>query len=282
MAHTLDLGEGGSVARRRTEILADGSYLFADALDVAGELTAAVVTAEAWLLELYDLDRGAVELVTGAGRGASAKRFSGVERVGPSTRRFGVLYAPFSIVQPRFDGAKGRLWGIASTRALPDDLAREPILFETGFAGAPAGADEAIAIATAGLDRCSAARGGGASIVSIRAKRLFDACFPDGLPVAEAARRLGVSASHLSRQFTRDYGLGPRAYVHRLRVADAPLRLASGERIVDVSAESGYGDLGRFYVQFRKATTTAPGACAKEGIKKRQDRASIARDNGSR
>ena len=38
--------------------------------------------------------------------------------------------------------------------------------------------------------------------------------------------------AHLSRQFKRDYGLTPSAYLRQLRVADAPLRLAAGQPIV--------------------------------------------------
>lgn len=66
---------------------------------------------------------------------------------------------------------------------------------------------------------------------------------------------------HLSRQFKLDLGMSPSAYLRQLRLADAPLRLARGEGIVNVSLDVGYNDLSRFYKQFRKTTSTSPGAC---------------------
>ena len=53
----------------------------------------------------------------------------------------------------------------------------------------------------------------------------------------------------------------PSSYLHKLRLADAPLRLARGEQIVNVSLDAGYNDLSRFYKQFRKTTKTSPGVC---------------------
>ena len=79
--------------------------------------------------------------------------------------------------------------------------------------------------------------------------------------IARIAARLNVTHAHLSRQFKRDFGMSPSAYLHQLRLADAPLRLARGEEIVNVSMEVGYNVLSRFYKQFRKNTSTSPGAC---------------------
>ncbi len=79
--------------------------------------------------------------------------------------------------------------------------------------------------------------------------------------MARVAERLGVTPEHLSRQFKRDFEMSPTNYLHQLRLADAPLRLAKGEDIVNVSQDVGYNDLSRFYKQFRKATKTSPGVC---------------------
>jgi hypothetical protein len=48
----IKLDEGGSLARRKTELLPDGAYLFEDELEVGGVVTASVITCAAWLLEL--------------------------------------------------------------------------------------------------------------------------------------------------------------------------------------------------------------------------------------
>jgi two-component system response regulator YesN len=75
---------------------------------------------------------------------------------------------------------------------------------------------------------------------------------------------LNISHEHLSRQFKKDYGLSPSAYLHKLRVAEATFRLTLGEEIIDISQDVGYNDLSRFYKQFKKATHTSPAVCRKQ------------------
>jgi AraC-like DNA-binding protein len=100
-----------------------------------------------------------------------------------------------------------------------------------------------------------------ASSLSIKARHLIAKTYTDDPSIARVAARLSVTNAHLSRQFRRDYALSPREYLHQLRIADATLQLAKGESIADVSGNSGYGDLSRFYKQFRKNTRMPPGAC---------------------
>ncbi|HZI85998.1 MAG TPA: AraC family transcriptional regulator, partial [Pyrinomonadaceae bacterium] len=100
-----------------------------------------------------------------------------------------------------------------------------------------------------------------ASALSKNAKRLIDENFQSYPSIARIAQRLRVSHEHLSRQFKRDFQISPSTYLHQLRLADAPLRLARGEPIINVSLDIGYNDLSRFYKQFRKNTKTSPGAC---------------------
>lgn len=100
-----------------------------------------------------------------------------------------------------------------------------------------------------------------ASSLSIKARHLIAETYKDDPSIARVAARLGVTNAHLSRQFRRDYALSPREYLHQLRIADATLQLAKGDRIADVSGDSGYGDLSRFYKQFRKTTRMPPGVC---------------------
>jgi len=101
------------------------------------------------------------------------------------------------------------------------------------------------------------------SLLALRTKQLIDQTYREYPAIAQIARRLGVTPEHLSRQFKCDFQLSPSAYLHKLRVADAPLRLARGEEIVNVSQEVGYNDLSRFYKHFRNITDSSPGACKK-------------------
>jgi AraC-like DNA-binding protein len=186
---------------------------------------------------------------------------SGDERVRPHTKCFGVFYPPFTISQPCFKNAKGRLVGVAATASLPGELMTAPIVFETSFSELPSSAKQAIEVIGSGKNRRSIEMNPKPSLLSLKAKRLIDANYLAYPSIARVAARLKVTHEHLSRQFKRDFQLSPSNYLRLLRVADAPLRLARGEEIINVSQDVGYNDLSRFYKQFRKTTNTSPGAC---------------------
>lgn len=236
------------MARRRAELLPDGAYLFEDELAVKGLVTTTIITCSAWLLELYELRTGEVFLS------------SGKARIHPGAQRFGVFYAPFSITQLSLNNSQGRFWGVASTQQLPAEF-RTPVIFAVDSIAAPASVNQVIEILASASNRQSIDLSPGASELSRKAKTLIDENHLAYPSIARIAERLGVSHAHLSRRFKSDFGMSPSDYFRRLRVADAPLRLARGEEIISVSEDVGYNDLSRFYKQFRKTTNTSPGAC---------------------
>jgi AraC-like DNA-binding protein len=241
--------QGGLIDRRKTEFLPDGAYLFEDRLDIKGVLATKVITCAAWLLEVYDLKAGELSFLSAAAV------------VYPCTSCFGVFYPPFTISQPCFKNAKAWLIGVAGTSSLPPACPRVPTIFETNFSRLLESATQAVEIVMLGHRPQSVEMNPRASLLSLRAKRLIDENYLSFPSIARVATRLGVTHEHLSRQFKRDFEISPSAYLHQLRLADAPLRLARGEEIISVSQEVGYNDLSRFYKQFRKTTKTSPGAC---------------------
>ncbi len=218
-------------------------------MEVQGGLTAKVITCAAWLLELYELKAGEVFFI------------SGTTHVRPATKCFGVLYPPFTISQACFENANGRLVGVAATESLPAGLTRVPRMFETTSSELPTGVAQVLEIVNRGGSHQSVEMNQKPSLLSVKTKRLIDENYLSFPSIARIARRLGVTHEHLSRQFKRDLGMSPSAYLHQLRLADAPLRLAKGEKIINVSQDIGYNDLSRFYKQFRKTTKTSPGVC---------------------
>ncbi|MGH9968656.1 MAG: helix-turn-helix domain-containing protein [Pyrinomonadaceae bacterium] len=240
---------GGRLARRKTEVLPDGSYLFEDELEVGGVLTATVITCAAWLLELYELTAGELIFISNS------------ERISPKTKCFGVFYPPFTIAQPSFKNVRGHLLGIAATDFLPEEFTGAPAIFDTSLVEPPSSVAQVIEILKAGDNRQRIDLNPKPSLLSLKAKKLIDESYIVYPSIARVASRLGVTHEHLSRQFKRDFGMSPSSYLHQLRVADAPLRLAKGEEIVNVSLDVGYNDLSRFYKQFRKTTKTSPGVC---------------------
>ncbi len=245
----VELDRGGSLARRKTELLPDGVYLFEDDLEISGLLCATIVTCSAWLLELYELQAGELFFIRGK------------EHVRPDTKRFGVFYPPFSITRLCFKNAKAHLLGVAATEGLPPELTITPTVFESTFSAPPNGVARVIEILRASNNRQPIEINPKASLLSLKAKRLIHESYLVYPSIARIAKRLGVTHEHLSRQFKRDFGMSPSDYLRQLRVADAPLRLARGEEIVNVSQDVGYNDLSRFYKQFRKTTDTSPGVC---------------------
>ncbi|MBA2525072.1 MAG: helix-turn-helix transcriptional regulator [Pyrinomonadaceae bacterium] len=240
---------GVVIARRKTSFLSDGAYLFQDELEVHGVLAVRVITCTAWLLELYELKAGDVVFI------------NGTRKVRATTKCFGVLYPPFTISQPSVENAKGRVVGVAATESLPTGFTEVPTMFETMCSELPTGVAQALEIVRLGENHQSVEMNSRPSLLSIKAKRLIDENYLSYPSISRIAQRLCVSHEHLSRQFKRDFEISPSAYFHQLRLADAPLKLAKGEEIINVSQDVGYNDLSRFYKQFRKTTKTSPGVC---------------------
>jgi AraC-like DNA-binding protein len=240
---------GGVIARRKTSFLADGAYLFQDHLEVHGVLAAKVITCTAWLLELYELEAGEVFFI------------SCTREVRATAKCFGVLYPPFTISQPSLENAKGRLVGVAATESLPTGFTEVPTMFATMCTELPTGVAQVLEIVRLGQNHQSVEFNPKPSLLSVKAKRLIDENYLSYPSISRIAKRLDVTHEHLSRQFKRDFEISPSAYLHQLRLADAPLKLAKGEEIINVSQDIGYNDLSRFYKQFRKTTKTSPGVC---------------------
>ena len=186
----------------------------------------------------------------------------GDARVAPPGRSFAVFMPPWSIVLP------DRTTCVASTAAL---VSRTP-----AFEGAPS---TAVAWPWRGGDPPASVeaiartvRGGGGFVdisreadptpAARRAKVILDESYDRPVTLATLAAQAGLSASVLSRAFSRDYGMPPVQYRHRLRVMDAMFRLAAGERILPLLHDVGFGDAGRFYAQFRSLLCAPPGSYA--------------------
>ncbi len=244
-----ELADGGRIARRTTELLPDGVYVFADELAFAGVLSTKVLTCAAWLLELYDLHAGELYFI------------SGDAHVRPRTNRFGVFYPPFTISQPCFNNTKGHLIGIAALKSLPAELLISPRVFDTTCSTSPTSTAQVIEILRAGTHPQAIDMNPHPSPLARKTKKLIDENYLVYPAIARIAARLGVTHAHLTRQFKLAFGMSPSAYLRQLRVADVPLRLAQGEAIINVSHAVGYNDLSRFYQQFSQTTKTSPGVC---------------------
>ncbi len=226
----------------------DGSYSIADDIHIDGEGTSPFVFGRGWLLEIIELISGDYYFVTGR------------DEIRPLSRRFGVFYPPFTLVRACVNKMRGHVAGVGSINRI-QGAPGIPVLFEADHVSTPTDIEHVPSILNSARELRSIEFSPHASTLSKHAKRLIDENYMASSSIARIARELGVSHSHLSRQFRRDYEMSPSTYLNKLRVAEATFLMSAGEPIVDASLDAGYNDLSGFYKQFRKSTSVSPGAC---------------------
>jgi AraC-like DNA-binding protein len=87
------------------------------------------------------------------------------------------------------------------------------------------------------------------------------------LSMAELAGAAAVSAPHLSRQFTRAYGIGPIAGLERVRlIRAATLLVRSNLSVTEVGVACGFGDPLHFSRRFRAVYGRPPRAYRSGGV----------------
>jgi AraC-like DNA-binding protein len=231
------------------ELLQDGSFSFSDRVEIAGEGRSFFVFGAAWLMEILDLSEGEFFFESDG------------SEVRPLGRRFGIYYPPFTIVRTCVKDMKGTVSGVGASGDPPTGLPGGPVIFETSFKGPFTGSGEAADVCREAVEVRSIEFNSRASLLSLKVKKLIDENYRIYPSIGRIAARLGISHEHLSRQFKRDYGMSPSAYLHHLRTAEATHKLSLGEEIIDISMDVGYNDLSRFYKQFRKNAGTSPGDC---------------------
>lgn len=231
--------------------LADGGYAISDQVDLAGEGTADFIFGRGWLLEIVDLKSGEYYFLSDG------------KEVRPGGRYFGVFYPTFTFVRAFTRNIQGHMIGVGSEQTYPE-LPNSPFIFETDHRSGFTKIDQAFDVLSHSRHRQPIVVCTKPSLLSLKTKKLIDENYLQYPSIARIAGKLNISHEHLSRQFKKDYGLSPSAYLHKLRVAEATFRLSLGQEIIDISHDVGYNDLSRFYKQFRKATRTSPGMCRKQ------------------
>ncbi|MEV4275478.1 AraC family transcriptional regulator [Actinoplanes xinjiangensis] len=80
----------------------------------------------------------------------------------------------------------------------------------------------------------------------------------DGVPVAEAAERIGWSGRHLTDRFRAELGIRPKEAARIARFDRARRAIRPGVRLADVAAAHGYADQSHLVRDFRSFAGCAP------------------------
>ena len=85
----------------------------------------------------------------------------------------------------------------------------------------------------------------------LRAKDLADARYFEPLTIADLARAAGLSRSHFSREFRREFGETPHRYVLTRRLERAAALLRNTDRsVTDICFAVGLSSVGSFTTTF--------------------------------
>lgn len=134
-----------------------------------------------------------------------------------------------------------------------------------GLLDTPFGASVAQLAAVAALDSFGAApaperRRAAAADVVRRACDYVDAHAGDGIGLLDIADAAGVAPRTLQDHFRDRLGTSPTAHLRRVRLerARADLLAGDGETVVAVASRWGFGHLGRFAAEYRRAFGRSP------------------------
>src|SRR5262245_3633193 len=95
----------------------------------------------------------------------------------------------------------------------------------------------------------------------LRARDLADARYADPLDVDDLARAAGLSRAHFSREFRREFGVSPHAYLLTRRLERAAALLRTTDRsVTEVCLDVGLQSVGSFITSFKRAYGQTPTA----------------------
>ena len=94
-----------------------------------------------------------------------------------------------------------------------------------------------------------------------RAKDLADARYAQPIDVGDMAAAAGLSRAHFSREFRREFGETPRAYLLTTRLERAAALLRNTDRsVADVCLSVGLQSIGSFTTSFTRMFGRSPTA----------------------
>jgi AraC-like DNA-binding protein len=81
----------------------------------------------------------------------------------------------------------------------------------------------------------------------------LQAHFAQDIGVEELAKQAGLSRAHLTRAFSRHFGVPPHVYLNAVRLRHARLAMAQGCAPADVALDCGFADQSHLNRRFKGA-----------------------------
>jgi AraC-like DNA-binding protein len=91
------------------------------------------------------------------------------------------------------------------------------------------------------------------------ARDYLAAHFERDVGIAELAAHTGLSRAHLTRAFSKHFGVPPHVWLNSVRLSRARALLLHGDKVADVAAACGFADQSHFARRFKGAMGLAPG-----------------------
>lgn len=91
-----------------------------------------------------------------------------------------------------------------------------------------------------------------------RVRDYIDGHYAEDITVQALADLAGLSRVHLTRAFTRHFGVPPHVHLNAVRVRQAQCAMLRGEPLAQVAAACGFADQAHFTRRFKGAVGAAP------------------------
>ena len=91
-----------------------------------------------------------------------------------------------------------------------------------------------------------------------RVRDYLQAHFEQDIGIDELAKQAGLSRVHLTRTFSRHFGVPPHVYLNAVRLHHARLAMAKGRALADVALDCGFVDQSHLNRRFKGAMGLTP------------------------
>lgn len=91
-----------------------------------------------------------------------------------------------------------------------------------------------------------------------RVRDHLHAFYPQDIAVGTLADLAGLSRAHLTRAFTRHFGVPPHVYLNAIRIREAQAAMLAGDPLAEVALACGFADQSHFSRRFKGAVGVAP------------------------